>query len=205
MKCWSQQVERYWVERKTAQDTQVLNFLLEKSLKSYHPSKILEVGCGPGIFTPKLSERAWVVALDISVKMLKFVKARNVCVELVQADIESLPFRDKSFDMIVAYRVVEYSGDDKETLRKFSRIAQIVLLQLPRLDSIRGLLLSFLRMIGVLLKRTVRFRSYSVKAAMKMVDSVGLSLVEAVLYNHGLDIHMALVKNLMDIEAPQRS
>ncbi|MGQ9719535.1 MAG: class I SAM-dependent methyltransferase [Nitrososphaerales archaeon] len=195
IKCWSQQVERYRVERKTAQDTQVLNFLLEKNLKSYCPSKILEVGCGPGIFTPKLSERAWVVALDISVRMLKFVKTRNTGVELVQAAIENLPFRDKSFDMIVAYRVMEYSGDDKGTLRQFSRIAQIVLLQLPRLDSIRGLGLSFLRMIGILLKRTVRFRSYSVKAAMKIVNAADLSLVETVLYNHGLDIHMTLVQN----------
>jgi SAM-dependent methyltransferase len=205
MKCWSQQVERYWVERKTAQDTRILNFLLGKSLKFYRPSRILDVGCGPGIFTPKLSERAWVVALDISVGMLKFVKARYVDVELVQATIENLPFREKSFDMIVAYRVMEYSGDDKETLKQFSRIARIILLQLPRLDSIRGLGLSFLRMMGVLLKRTVRFRSYSVKAAMKMVDSLGLSLIETIVYNHGLDIHMTLVKNLIDIEAPKRS
>jgi len=205
MKCWSQQVERYWVERKTAQDTRILNFLLGKSLKFYRPSRILDVGCGPGIFTPKLSERAWVVALDISVGMLKFVKARYVDVELVQATIENLPFREKSFDMIVAYRVMEYSGDDKETLKQFSRIARIILLQLPRLDSIRGLCLSFLRMMGVLLKRTVRFRSYSVKVAMKMVDSLGLSLIETIVYNHGLDIHMTLVRNLIDIEALKRS
>src|SRR3989344_5687113 len=63
--------------------------------------KILEVGCGTGIFTEKLAQTgAEVLAIDLSPDLL--MKARNRVlknnVNLIEADLEKLPFDKNSFD-----------------------------------------------------------------------------------------------------------
>lgn len=195
-KQWSRRVERYWHTKKRSPATVFLQTLLSQNLEIYKPRKILEVGCGPGIFTERLGEVTWTVAIDISECMLKFVKDRGVSVELVRADMNHLPFKAMSFDLVVAYRVLEYSRKHKETLKSFSELAPVVFLQLPRHDSINGVLLFFLRWILIFLGRGSRFKSYSLKEAMRLAGEAGLTIVDITTYNRGLDIHIVLSRQL---------
>lgn len=65
--------------------------------------RILEVGCGEGLFLKKLKDLGITKAtgIDISLKQLK--KAIDKCKDFnfIQADATSLPFKDKSFKNIV--------------------------------------------------------------------------------------------------------
>jgi ubiquinone/menaquinone biosynthesis C-methylase UbiE len=62
----------------------------------------LEVGCGMGAFTSRLSKMDYnIVGLDISDRMLlnaKYTTKDNY----VQGDMEFLPFQDSTFDIVFA-------------------------------------------------------------------------------------------------------
>lgn len=185
-------VMRYWFDRRDDLNTRTLQALLRRNIKFYKLNKVLELGCGPGIFTQTLSKSARVVALDTSKDMLKFVKKRRIKAEPLQADIDHLPFRPNSFDAVVAYRVMEYSKDPIRTLRDFSRLAPIVFLQLPRHDSINGFRLLLYRSILAFFGSNPSFRSYSIKGAIGLGKKVGVKIKSVILYHNGLDIHMTL-------------
>lgn len=189
---WSQRVFRYWQDRRNDLNTRTLLAFLRKNIEVYMPTKLLEIGCGPGIFTHSLSETERVVALDISMDMLKFVKNRRINAELLQADMDYLPFKMNSFDVIVAYRVMEYSKNPIRTLRAFSRLSSTVLLQLPRHDSINGFLLLIYRTILTVFGPSPFFKSYSIKGAIQLARIVGFKIESVIPYNKGLDMHMIL-------------
>lgn len=91
-------------------------------------SMILDAGCGAGIVTRGLAKRGHIViGTDHSYDMLE--KATSVCntdrdlrVKFSQVDVESLPFKDVSFDMIVCLGVVTYLESEERALHEFSRL-----------------------------------------------------------------------------------
>jgi ubiquinone/menaquinone biosynthesis C-methylase UbiE len=65
---------------------------------------VLELGCGPGYFTPSIAEAAWrghVVALDLQPEMLEFALPRvhGPNVSLVAASADQLPIRSSTIDI----------------------------------------------------------------------------------------------------------
>lgn len=63
--------------------------------------KVLDAGAGTGRLTKRLRENdADVTALDISPDMLRILKQKLHDVEIVEADMEEMPFEDKTFDMV---------------------------------------------------------------------------------------------------------
>ena len=71
---------------------------------------ILDIGCGPGIFSIILaSEKARVTALDYSTEMLEqamlLSKERNVSIKTIQGDAQNLPFSNHLFDVVVSRNV----------------------------------------------------------------------------------------------------
>lgn len=193
---WSQIAKRYYRARRDSLDTNILLNLLKENIDVYNPHSVLEIGSGPGIFTENLYRKAWTVSTDISRRMLKFTKRRGIKAEFIQADMERLPFKHDSFDMIVAYRVLEYSGNGMQTLRQFSKISPIMLVQIPRHDSLRGFMLLLYRWarfpVLLLFRKNVRFKSYSLKSVAKLLKRSRLSQVRLTTYNNGLDIHVVL-------------
>src|SRR5262245_35116994 len=59
--------------------------------------KILDVGCGNGVFTQRLARNgATVIGVDFSHHLL----AQNRHDSLARADVLTLPFKDRSFDSV---------------------------------------------------------------------------------------------------------
>ena len=85
--------------------------------------RILDVGCGTGLFLPSLAERAQlVVGVDLSAEMLRGVRERAGAAELVQADADHLPFPDRSFDAVVAITLLQNMPDPERTVRELARV-----------------------------------------------------------------------------------
>ncbi|MBN1586576.1 MAG: glycosyltransferase [Candidatus Omnitrophica bacterium] len=89
--------------------------------------RVLDLGCGPGPFLPQLGElfeEVW--ALDVSPEMLSLAAEKaGACAARclrVQGDAEHLPFRDQSFDAIVAAGVLEYMETDGPMLAELRRL-----------------------------------------------------------------------------------
>jgi ubiquinone/menaquinone biosynthesis C-methylase UbiE len=104
------------------------------------PCQILDVGCGPGIFLREAASRGHqVVGVDLSESMISNAKEildkQNLAMALtVQADIEHLPFRDKSFDAIFCIGVLSYLPGDSNALNEIQRVVRkdgIVIVGLP--------------------------------------------------------------------------
>ncbi|HXZ98782.1 MAG TPA: methyltransferase domain-containing protein [Candidatus Binatia bacterium] len=88
-------------------------------------SSALEIGCGPGTWTPLLAERAaTVVALDLSEKMLERAReaVRQPHVTFAQGDAAT--YRpDRDFDLVMSIRVLEYVPEWRAVI---GRLRQLV-------------------------------------------------------------------------------
>jgi len=132
---WSLKTEEYW-GRRLLYDTRrlmkyTLNILIEKK-----PRTVLDVGCGPGIFTYFLSKFSYVISIDIAISMIKKArkKAGNVNTDFIVADASYMPLRSSSIDYVVAYRVLEYLPDLMKgfiEIRRTLRREGVASIQLP--------------------------------------------------------------------------
>jgi len=67
-------------------------------------SSILDVGCGDGRITNRLaSSYPQVVGVDISKEALKHVQTK-----VIRASVEHLPFKNRSFDLVMATELIEH-------------------------------------------------------------------------------------------------
>lgn len=117
-------------------------------LSLLHPKQgelILDNGCGNGRFSVVMGQKgASVVALDVNISLLKETSSRareemlSDRVELVLADIQSLPFRDDAFDKILCvhnlWYVPRYKIAVKEMVRTLRKNGEILVDHLNLLD-----------------------------------------------------------------------
>jgi SAM-dependent methyltransferase len=90
------------------------------------PGVVLDLGCGPGVFTRYLCERATQVwAADIDEASLRRVKARHRGMEnlgFVVTGAERLPFADGCLNTILFLEVLEHLPDDAAALLELRRV-----------------------------------------------------------------------------------
>ena len=92
------------------------------------PRYILDVGCGPGIFLPKLKRlypKAHVVGLDLAYLMLKQSQLKQKWrsrFDLVNCDMSKLPFANGSFDLIFSNQVLHWSNPLHKVLGELNRV-----------------------------------------------------------------------------------
>lgn len=92
-----------------------------RCLKPGEEDVILDLGGGTGYNSGRMvRDRQFLIVFDISLEMLKRArKYKNI--HLVQGDARNLPFKDKSFDIIMAvdclHHIQDYSGVLREVRR----------------------------------------------------------------------------------------
>ena len=116
----------------TAQDDPVA--LLRAEAKIHIPwinskidpnSKILDVGCGGGLFSNPLSELGHVVTgLDISKESLEIAKKYDSSnrVRYIEADARAIPLPDNSYDVIISMDFLEHVTEVQEVIGEISRL-----------------------------------------------------------------------------------
>lgn len=96
--------------------------LLSLVKKNESINQIVDLGCGTGHFTEKLSGHfpyANLTCFDLSVAMLEQVKKRNINnVTFQQGDIDNLPFVENSLDLIYSNLVVQWSNNLQHCLQQ---------------------------------------------------------------------------------------
>lgn len=91
--------------------------------------KVLDAGCGDGVLSYMMAERgALVTGVDLSVPNIASAESRNSgsgqMVKFILGDVESLPFPDNSFDLVVSSHVLEHLPDFDRGLREIMRVTK---------------------------------------------------------------------------------
>ena len=86
--------------------------------------RVLEIGCGPGMGLDLIHRSAeFVVAADFDQRLLS--RARMVYgteLEFVGVDVQALPFRDQSFDLVIFFEGSYYVPDMHKGFQEMARV-----------------------------------------------------------------------------------
>jgi ubiquinone/menaquinone biosynthesis C-methylase UbiE len=84
---------------------------------------ILDAGCGPGRFVWKADKMGYkVIGLDYSHGMLVKASSIRKNAAFLQGDIQSMPFKPSSFDVIVCLGVIAYLQSEEKALSELARV-----------------------------------------------------------------------------------
>jgi SAM-dependent methyltransferase len=87
--------------------------------------RVLEVGCGSGVFLRVASDRgAHVAGLDASEALIGLARARVPEAELVVGDMQVLPYEDDAFDLVAGFNSFFFAADMVAALREAGRVAK---------------------------------------------------------------------------------
>ncbi len=121
------QLAREWDLHFTAEDLERLSNLVER-LNVKPGMDILDLGCGTGILFDmlrrKVGKEGTVTGVDFSIEMARLAH-RNFPfdnVNVVDADVINLPFKDSTFDMAVAFAAFPHFSDKQRALDEIHRV-----------------------------------------------------------------------------------
>jgi ubiquinone/menaquinone biosynthesis C-methylase UbiE len=95
--------------------------------------RILDIACATGMSFRFLSKYGDIRGIDISRETIRLCKTRGI-VRFVQCDAMKLPFRDGSFDLVLALDALEHFPDDALAIREIRRVSRpdaLVLVTVP--------------------------------------------------------------------------
>lgn len=100
--------------------------LLDELLTPHSGETVLDVGCGTGHFTRRFSDNAaveWTVGADVDYAAARFASGRGKAAYLA-ADGRSLPFADRSFDLVISVTALCFMSDARRALMEMLRVAR---------------------------------------------------------------------------------
>lgn len=96
---------------------------LETLLALEPGARLLDLGCGSGIFTQLLQARGYdCVGLDLSQKLLQLGKHETPAISYVQADVEALPFASASVDFVILSCLVHHLPNPQRCAEEVFRV-----------------------------------------------------------------------------------
>jgi len=93
-------------------------------LPNNKPKKIADLGCGTGLLCAEIKKKypqARIIGVDLAPGMIEAARAKDCATELVEADVESLPFKDHEFDLLVSSSSFQWMDMDK-VIREARRV-----------------------------------------------------------------------------------
>ncbi|MGB9876962.1 MAG: class I SAM-dependent methyltransferase [bacterium] len=94
--------------------------IVRAALKGVKIDKVLDVGCGTGGNLSLFN--GFVVGVDVSMKALSLARRRKKDALLCLGQAENLPFKDNSFDLVLALDLLEHLPDDMKGLSEMHRV-----------------------------------------------------------------------------------
>jgi ubiquinone/menaquinone biosynthesis C-methylase UbiE len=112
-------------------ETDLNEACVKEILKAIKNRKVLEVGCGRGYLAKKLAAKNKVTACDIVIP--EKLKQAKDGVKYLEANIESLPFKDNSYEYVVSTHTLEHVQNLPLAISELRRVAsKALVIVVPR-------------------------------------------------------------------------
>lgn len=88
-------------------------------------SNILDVGCASGTFTNNISNvfpKAKMTGIDVYSSAIEYGKKKYPHINFMLADAHNIPFKDKTFDLVICYETIEHLIRPIEALKEIRRV-----------------------------------------------------------------------------------
>lgn len=86
-------------------------------------NKLLDVGCGSGLFISQAAAKgAEVTGIDASGELITEAKLRNPLAEFMTGEMEEMPFADNSFNIVCGFNSFQYAANVKNALLEAKRV-----------------------------------------------------------------------------------
>ncbi|MDW7679969.1 MAG: class I SAM-dependent methyltransferase [bacterium] len=137
--------------------------------------KILDVGCGTGLLMRDLLKSGHdVIGIDLSTQMLIDTKKSingffQINSSIANGDVERLPFKDNTFDLITSIGVLEYLCSDDDGINEMTRVVKNeghIIASLPNLLKLQNLMDPY-----YYFNRSFQFLLYKIKRKKKGVKN----------------------------------
>lgn len=106
------------------------------------PGKILDIGCGPGIFLSVALSRGWVpFGFDVSDFAVTYAKNDLGLKEVRKMDVEDMDYADDSFDAVTMFHVIEHVFDPDKLVQECHRVIRpggIIAVETPDISTRRA-------------------------------------------------------------------
>ena len=124
---WPEKYDRWFETPIGALVKKYENELLLEFLQPRPEEKILDAGCGTGVFTYNiLGVGPRITGLEISYPMLKRakLKSKGYPFRAVAGDMKYLPFVDECFDKVVSMTALEFIEEGKAAVKELFRVTK---------------------------------------------------------------------------------
>ena len=198
-------VDQYLRERYLTPSCGQLSYLLRKQIVLEmlygEGGRLLDVGCGPGVFSEELVAMGFrVVSMDLSFLMLQSAREKTALASVAQlhftqGDIYQLPFKTNSFDCVISIGVLGYLLDPAQGLREIHRILRpggATVIQMSNRLCPTPYLHKCVRSVNRFIKRSVvggnelhpfRLTTYSPGRLCRLVEQSGFRIQDQAFYD----------------------
>jgi ubiquinone/menaquinone biosynthesis C-methylase UbiE len=124
---WPEQYNRWFKTPIGALVKEYEQALILDLLRPRANERIVDVGCGTGIFTrPVIAQGAEVVGIDVSKSMLHTARGILPAAKFLPlaADMRALPFRDDQFDKTLSVTALEFVHDAEAAIAELFRVTR---------------------------------------------------------------------------------
>jgi len=121
---------------------------------------ILDIGCGNGVITTRLSRKYHIVGVDRSEQALSHLETGKIL-----ASCDNVPVEDRSYDLVLSTEMLEHLDDEvfHKTIGEFRRISRrYILITVPNSENIKKLLIKCPKCAYVY-NRSYHLRSFTKK------------------------------------------
>ena len=117
----------YIAKRNTDLSNDSINYILS-NLGEEKDISILDVGCGCGYVLKQAYDKGYTNILGVDIAAKSIYPEINI----ISANIESLPFEDKQFDVVTCNHTLEHVLDLPQAISELKRVAKKLIITVPK-------------------------------------------------------------------------